>query len=83
MNEETHKNKLKGITTYKVGNAYRKNDLSLSDGGETVCVKFKGNYIKEYSNIKRPRAYMMSILKESDEPIIGMWIKGHDEKLDK
>lgn len=78
-----YKSKLNGTTIYKVGNQYRKNDLSLSDGGETVCIKFKGNYIKEYNNIKRPWAYMMSILQESDDTIVGMWIKENDEKLDK
>ena len=81
--DNKYKNKSEGITTYKVGKVYRKNGLSLSDGGETVCVKFVGNYVKEYNNIKSPWAYMMRILQESDNTIIGMWIKGHDEKLDK
>ena len=42
--DNKYKNKSEGITTYKVGKLYRKNGLSLSDGGETVCVKFVGNY---------------------------------------
>ena len=70
------KTKKDGITTYRVGKDYRKNELSIQDGGHTVCVKYVGGWVKEYNNVKRPWAYMYSIEKSDEfKKILKMWIK--------
>ena len=73
---DNYKTRKDGITTYRVGKDYRKNELSFQDGGSTVCVEYVGGWVKEYNNVKKPWAYMNSI-EESDEfkKILKMWIK--------
>ena len=75
---DKYKTKKDGITTYRVGKDYRKNELSFQDGGYTVCVMYNNGYIKEYENVKYPTRYMQSV-KTSDEyiqeKIVKMWIK--------
>jgi len=76
-----YKTKKDGITTYRVGIDYRKNELSFQDGGYTICVQYNSGYIKEYENVKYPRRYVQSV-KRSDEyiqeKIVKIWIKGSE-----
>jgi len=75
---DNYKTRKDGITTYRVGKDYRKNELSFEDGGYIVCVAYKNGYIKEYENVKYPKRYIQYV-KTSDEyiqeKIVKVWIK--------
>ena len=56
-----------------VGDKYRTNELSLTPGGYTICVKETSGKILEYINVKKPYAY---IRKASENPnVVDAWIK--------
>jgi len=57
---------------FKVGDEYRTSELSLIPGGYTVCVREEGRVL-EYTNVKKPYAYIRSILKNPG--VLDAWIK--------
>jgi len=57
---------------FKVGDAYRKNHLSLRPGGFSVFVKDWRGKVLEYDKIKNPQAYIRS-LKRRDPEIQAWW----------
>tara|TARA_B100000497_G_C7292599_1_gene200364 strand:- start:157 stop:375 length:219 start_codon:yes stop_codon:yes gene_type:complete len=60
---------------YKVENKYRKNELSFTEGGETVVVRYK-YYTKEYNNIKYPSAFIKKIEENNtDNDLIEIFTK--------
>jgi len=65
--------KSQGDNTYRVADKYRTNDLSLKDGGVTVCVlHFNGDTL-EYDKIKYPSAFMRKI--NEDQKVDRCWVK--------
>jgi|TARA_R110002074_G_scaffold347186_5_gene517563 hypothetical protein len=60
---------------YKVENKYRKNELSFTEGGETVVVRYK-YFTKEYTNIKYPSAFIKKIEENNtDNDLIEIFTK--------
>ena len=58
----------------KVGDNYRKNPLSFVPGGVTICVMHPNGFVKEYTKIKYPKAFMTKII-ENNETGTECWIK--------
>ena len=56
-----------------VGDKYRTNELSLIPGGYTVCVRETNNKVLEYTNVKKPHAYIRSIA--NSPKVMDAWIK--------
>jgi len=60
---------------YTVENKYRKNELSFTEGGETVVVRYK-YFTKEYTNIKYPSAFIKKIEENNtDNDLIEIFTK--------
>jgi intein-encoded DNA endonuclease-like protein len=59
-----------------VGDEYRTNPLSLIPGGSEVEVHYQ-DYVKVYTNIKNPAAYIRKITTESNDPIIAIYVDGN------
>lgn len=57
-----------------VHDRFRTNELSVQPGGSTVTVFYLDGLNRIYKNIKNPRAYINSILK--DETIISVQVDG-------
>jgi len=60
--------------TIVVQDKFRTNELSVQPGGATVTVSHSDGSHRVYKNIKNPRAYTNSILK--DETIISVQVDG-------
>ena len=60
---------------YTVADKYSKHELSFTEGGETVVVRYK-YYTKEYTNIKYPSAFIKKIEENNtDENLIEIFTK--------
>jgi hypothetical protein len=60
--------------TIVVQDKFRTNELSVQPGGSTVTVSHSDGSHRVYKNIKNPRAYTNSIVK--DETIISVQVDG-------
>ena len=49
-----------------VGDKHRTNNMSLQEGGSTVEVHYKNGFIKVYTNVKYPNAYIKRILEKTN-----------------
>ena len=58
---------------FKADKNYRKNSLSLQDGGVTVFVHYKSGVIKEYDNIHYPDKFISTIAESKDPNIVNIW----------
>lgn len=58
---------------FKVGQEYRKNILSFSEGGVTVEVEKIDGKRFEYPNVKYPKGYIKKLLENPD--VKDAWVK--------
>jgi hypothetical protein len=58
---------------FRVGDKYRINDLSHTQGGVTVIVELDTGQILEYDNIKYPSVYIRKV--KSDPLVKRAWVK--------
>lgn len=54
----------------KVGDSFRKNQLSLTPGGDTITVTLKSGKVLEYDKIKNVEAYCHHLIKQGNVKII-------------
>ena len=59
--------------SFKVGDDYRKNSLSLKLGGVSVLVREENGQVKEYDKVKNPWLFMKTT--RENNPGIKCWIK--------
>lgn len=50
----------------KVGDSFRKNQLSLTPGGATITVTLKSGKVLEYDKIKNVEAYCNHLIKQGN-----------------
>ena len=58
---------------FTVGDQYRTNELSLTPGGYTICVRETSGRILEYDKIKKPYTYIRSLSNNAN--VVDAWIK--------
>tara|TARA_B100000519_G_C14081754_1_gene361887 strand:- start:137 stop:355 length:219 start_codon:yes stop_codon:yes gene_type:complete len=58
---------------FKVGDKYRKSNLSLTPGGVRVFVKYKNGFVKVYDKIKYPNKFIEKIHESKNEDIVNIW----------
>lgn len=64
------------MSTIRVSDAHRLNELSLLPGGDEVTVVYQNNKSRVYDKIKRPAQYVRTLLSRKDNSITQIKVNG-------